>query len=259
LTPDLSLDIDKHFTAVSAKCLFQLRQVRRIRRSVDDDSAATLQSFVASRVDYDGLLIGAPNKTTDKLQRVLSAAARIVSNTRNDPRLSHFRRRELHWLDANNRVRFRVCVQVWAPGYLSTLDLPTRVQRFWSSSPTLASSWQTGILPCESGYLRGTGVCLRRSHILELYLTVSRTLLLLCKPSNAISRLSYFPHTSTFSSFEVFWATVCKTVRPMLSGSCLSVCWPDCKPEGPLFSAEFVCLSTLTDFDETWHKDPTVI
>ena len=38
--------------------------------------------------------------------------------------------------------------------------------------------------------------------------------------------------------------------------------WPDCKPEGPLFSAEFVCLcvcvsdrhfypSALTDFDET--------
>jgi len=23
---------------------------------------------------------------------------------------------------------------------------------------------------------------------------------------------------------------------------CLSVCWPDCKPEGSLFSAEFVCL-----------------
>jgi len=41
--------------------------------------------------------------------------------------------------------------------------------------------------------------------------------------------------------------------------------WPDCKPEGPLFSAEFVCVSvclcgsdrhfypsTLTDFDETY-------
>jgi len=23
----------------------------------------------------------------------------------------------------------------------------------------------------------------------------------------------------------------------------VSVCWPDCKPEGPLFSAEFVCMS----------------
>ena len=42
-------------------------------------------------------------------------------------------------------------------------------------------------------------------------------------------------------------------------------CWPDCKPEGPLFSAEFVCLcvsdrhfypSTLTDFDDTWSQGP---
>jgi len=47
LTPDLSLD--KHITAVSAKRFFQLRQPRRIRRSLDDDSAATLvQAFVAS-------------------------------------------------------------------------------------------------------------------------------------------------------------------------------------------------------------------
>jgi len=44
-----------------------------------------------------------------------------------------------------------------------------------------------------------------------------------------------------------------------------SVCWPDCKPEGPLFSAEFlfVCVSdrhfypsALTDFDETWSQGP---
>ena len=40
LTPDLSLD--KHVTALSAKCFFQLRQLRRIRRSLDDDSIATL-------------------------------------------------------------------------------------------------------------------------------------------------------------------------------------------------------------------------
>jgi len=49
--------------------------------------------------------------------------------------------------------------------------------------------------------------------------------------------------------------------------------WPDCKPEGPLFSAEFVCLSvcvcvfrTGTSTLQRWpilmklgHKDPTVI
>ena len=46
LMPDLSLD--KHVTAVTDKCFFQLRQLRRIRRSLDDHSAAILVlAFVA--------------------------------------------------------------------------------------------------------------------------------------------------------------------------------------------------------------------
>jgi len=40
-------------------------------------------------------------------------------------------------------------------------------------------------------------------HLGTLCLTVSMTLILLCKPSNAILRLSFFLHTSTFSAFEV--------------------------------------------------------
>jgi len=54
--------------------------------------------------------------------------------------------------------------------------------------------------------------------------------------------------------FSRFWATVCKTVRPMLSDRCLSC--PICLS---------VCLSVwvvgvlwpngLTDQDETWHAD----
>ena len=59
-------------------------------------------------------------------QRV-NSAARIVSNTRKfDRGLTHFRRSQLHWLDVVDRVRFRVCVQVFrclhkmAPEYLST-------------------------------------------------------------------------------------------------------------------------------------------
>jgi len=79
LWSDLSLD--KYVNVVSAKCFFQLRQLRRIRHYLDDDSVATLvHVFVASRVDYCGsILTGAPRKT-DKLQRVLNSAARIVSN-----------------------------------------------------------------------------------------------------------------------------------------------------------------------------------
>ena len=77
----LSLSMDKHAAAVSAKCFFQLRQVRRkIRRSLDDNAVATLvHAFVASRVEYCGSLsVGTPKKTTDKLQRVLNAAVRLV-------------------------------------------------------------------------------------------------------------------------------------------------------------------------------------
>ena len=138
LSSDLSLD--KHVNVVSAKCFFQLRHLRRIRHSLDDDSVATLvHAFVASRVDYCGsLLIGAPRKTTDKLQRVLNSAARIVSNTRKFERgLTHFRRSQLHWLDVVDRVRFRVCDQVFrcldkmAPEYLSMNTCLLNTCREW--------------------------------------------------------------------------------------------------------------------------------
>ena len=50
LSSDLS--IDKHVSSVSATCFSHL-QLKRIRRSLDADSAATLiHAFVTSRVDY---------------------------------------------------------------------------------------------------------------------------------------------------------------------------------------------------------------
>jgi len=131
LTSDMSMD--KHAAAVSAKCFFQLWQLRRIRRSLDDNAVATLvHAFVASRVDYCGsLFVGTPKKTTDKLQRVFNAAVRLVSNTRKYNRgLTHIRRNVLHWLDVTDRVRFRVCVQMFkclhgiALDYLSTMCHP---------------------------------------------------------------------------------------------------------------------------------------
>jgi len=55
----------------------------------------------------------------------------LHSNTRKfDRGLTHFQRSQLHWLDVVDRVRFRVCVQVFrylhkmAPEYLSTYCQP---------------------------------------------------------------------------------------------------------------------------------------
>ena len=79
ISADLSLD--RHVSVVSSTSFYWLRQLRRVRPSLDDELAAILvHAFVTSRVDYCNLLLaGAPKSVTDKLQRVMNAATRVVS------------------------------------------------------------------------------------------------------------------------------------------------------------------------------------
>ena len=97
------------------------------------NSAITLvHALVSTRVDYcNSVLAAAPNTTTDKLQRVLNAAARVVSNTRKfDRGLSQLLHDELHWLDVPDRVAFKLIVTVHrclngrAPNYLLNHVIP---------------------------------------------------------------------------------------------------------------------------------------
>ena len=113
-----------------------LRQLRRIRRSANRDSAVTLvHEFVTSRVDYcNAVFAAAPKVTTNKLQRVLNAAARVVTGTRKfDRGLSQLLHTELHWPDVPERVKYKLCVMVHrclsgcAPQYLAT-------ESWWSVS-----------------------------------------------------------------------------------------------------------------------------
>jgi len=72
------------------------------------------------------ILAGAPRSVTDKLQRVLNAAARLVSGTsKYDRGLSQILHSDLHWLDVADRVRYKLAVTVHrclhnkVPKYLS--------------------------------------------------------------------------------------------------------------------------------------------
>jgi len=98
----------------------ELRQLRRIRRSVNRDSAATLvHAFVTSRVDYCNAFFAAgPKVTTNKLQQILNAAAHVVTGTRKfDRGLSQLLHTELHWLDVPERVKYKLSVMVhWCLG-----------------------------------------------------------------------------------------------------------------------------------------------
>ena len=59
------------------------------------------QLSLLSRIDYcNVLLAGAPKATTDKLQWLLNAAARLLSGTKKfDRGLSQVMHVDLHWLD----------------------------------------------------------------------------------------------------------------------------------------------------------------
>jgi len=125
IVSDLSLEW--HVTNVSANCFYRLRQMQRIRRSLDNRSVTTLvHALVSMRVDYcNSVLAAAPKTTTDKLQSVLNAVTRVVSNAcKFDRGLSQLLHDELHWLDVPGRVAFKLIVTVHrclngrAPNYL---------------------------------------------------------------------------------------------------------------------------------------------
>jgi len=104
-----------------------------VRRSLDAVSVKTLvHAFVTMRLDYcNSVLAGVPRSATDRLQRVLNAAARLVSGTRKFRRgLSRLLHVHLHWLDIPERVQYKLgvtvrrCQQHKAPQYLTDCVTP---------------------------------------------------------------------------------------------------------------------------------------
>ena len=90
------------------------------------DSTKTLvHAFIASRVDYcNAILAGSPRY--DKLQRLMNAAARLVTGKRKfDHGLSRLLDDDLHWLDVPERIQYKIgvtvhrCLQSKVPKYLT--------------------------------------------------------------------------------------------------------------------------------------------
>ena len=70
----------------------------------------------------------APEKWAEKLQRVVNAAARILTQTKKyDRGLTRILHDQLHWLDVSQRIQFKLCVHVYkclhgtAPKYMMNL------------------------------------------------------------------------------------------------------------------------------------------
>jgi len=128
-----SKNVKTNLLPICKTCFFWLRQLRRVSRSLDTESLKTLvHAFVTSRVDYcNSVLASSPKTITDELQRVLNAAARLISGTgKYDRGLSRLLNDELHWLDIPQRVQYKLavtvhrCLRSRAPTYLADHCIP---------------------------------------------------------------------------------------------------------------------------------------
>jgi len=101
-----------HVSKVAGSCLYQLRRLRQIRRLVVQEVTAQLVSaFILSRLDYcNSVLAGLPRCTTEPLQRVLNAAARLILNLRLHDHVTPALLQQLHWLPIQYRITYKLCL-----------------------------------------------------------------------------------------------------------------------------------------------------
>ena len=117
-----------HISSVSKSFFLYIRDLRRIRNTLDYTAAQTIAtSLIHSKVDYcNSLFLNLPRSQLDRLQLILNSAARAVSKT---PKFTHISPvlKSLHWLKIDQRIQYKVLsityktLQFHKPSYLHNL------------------------------------------------------------------------------------------------------------------------------------------
>ena len=129
---DQELTFAAHVRRLSSRCFYQLRQLRTIRHSLNEEAIKTLiHAFVVTRLDYcNSILSGITKTQLDNLQSILNAAARLVAKLRKFDHITATLRDDLHWLPVKQRIDFKVSVIAYrcmlgiAPEYLAEMFTP---------------------------------------------------------------------------------------------------------------------------------------
>ena len=131
---NLGVFLDSHMSMASyinktcASAFYYLYNIRRIRKYLSVKVTESLfHTLVTSRIDHcNSLLFGLPDCRLNKLQRVLTAAARLIYMA---PKFCHITPIlvELHWLPVRWRIDYKILLITFkainglAPLYLSDL------------------------------------------------------------------------------------------------------------------------------------------
>ena len=136
---DKNFNFRSHISAICSSCIYHIRDLRRICRHIDVESAKLLaNALVSSRLDYcNSILSGIAETDLTKLQRILNRLARVVTKSPPFPRSAPLLC-SLHWLPVKYGVHFKICLLTYRalheeqPVYLRSLIatfLPSRSLR----------------------------------------------------------------------------------------------------------------------------------
>ena len=142
---DSKLSFSEHISSLSKSCFCHIRNLRKIRSSIDLSTATTIAvSLIHSKLDYcNSLFLNLPNTQLDKLQSILNSAARAITSA---SKYSHITPtlKSLHWLKIKERIHYKIlsltysAIQFNQPSYLrNLLTVQNKINTRSSSSITL--------------------------------------------------------------------------------------------------------------------------
>lgn len=142
---DSNLSFKQHINNVTKACFYHCRDLRRIRSTLDFETARTIATaLVHSKLDYcNSLYYRLPLSQLHKLQVIQNSLARAVTKT---PRYSHITPvlKSLHWLKIEQRIAYKIIsltytsLQHNSPSYLmDKLELQSDRSTRSSSAITL--------------------------------------------------------------------------------------------------------------------------
>src|SRR5664279_4905830 len=106
---DSTLSMSDHISAISKSCFSHIRDLRRIRNTLDLTTAKRIAtSLVHSRLDYcNSHFLNLPSTELNRLQIVLHATARAVTKTSTFLHITPILK-SLHWLKINQRIHYKI-------------------------------------------------------------------------------------------------------------------------------------------------------
>ena len=146
---DSDFTMRSHVRNTVRSCFSILRQIRSVSRSLPIIGRKILvTSLVLPRIDYcNSVLVGLPASQLHRLQLVINAAAKMISNAKKYDHVTPILH-DLHWLRLPERIAFKVALLVFkclhdnGPLYLS-----------WDLQPTGSVAGRRRLRSSSSGHL----------------------------------------------------------------------------------------------------------